>query len=87
MINGNSWSHLWYLYALIGLYLILPMLKAFVNNSNEKTLLYLISVIFIFSFVIKLIDKVSGATIAFEIPITGFAIFYALAGKLLNLGF
>lgn len=71
VINGNSWSHLWYLYALIGLYFILPMLKAFVNNSDEETLLYLIGVIFIFSFVIKSIDKVSGTTIAFAIPITG----------------
>jgi len=85
VINGNSWSHLWYLYALIGLYFVLPMLKAFVNNSDEKTLLYLMSVIFIFDFVIKLIDKASGATIAFEIPITGFTIFYALAGRYITI--
>ena len=45
VINGNSWSHLWYLYALIGLYFVLPMLKAFVNNSDEKTLLYLMSAV------------------------------------------
>ena len=81
VINGNSWSHLWCLYALIGLYLILPMLKAFVNASDEKTLLYLIGVIFIFNFVVKLVDKIFGATIAFEIPITGFAVFSALAGR------
>ena len=85
VINGNSWSHLWYLYALIGLYFILPMLKAFVNNSDEETLLYLIGVIFIFSFVIKSIDKVSGTTIAFAIPITGFTIFYVLAGRYITI--
>ena len=85
VINGSSWSHLWYLYALIGLYFVLPMLKAFVNNSDEKPLFCLISVIFIFSFVIKLIDKVFGTTIAFEIPITGFTIFYALTGRYITI--
>jgi surface polysaccharide O-acyltransferase-like enzyme len=72
---------LWYLYALIGLYFVLPMLKAFVNNSDENTLLYLISIIFIFNFVVKSVDKILGATIAFEIPIAGFTVFYVLAGR------
>ena len=85
VINGNSWSHLWYLYALIGLYFVLPMLKAFVNNSDEKTLLYLISIVFIFNFVVKSVDKILGATIAFEIPIAGFAVFYVLAGRYITI--
>lgn len=81
VINGNSWSHLWYLYALIGLYFVLSMLKAFVNNSDENTLLYLISIIFIFNFIVKSFDKILGATIAFEIPVAGFTVFYVLAGR------
>lgn len=81
VINGNSWSHLWYLYSLIGLYLILPILKSFVDNSSEKTLFYSLSILFLFDFVTKWIDKIAGTTIAFEIPIAGFIVFYALAGR------
>lgn len=81
VINGNSWSHLWYLYSLIGLYLILPVLKTFINNSDDKTKIYLICVIFLFCFITKWVDKVFGTTIAFGIPFTGFAVFYALIGR------
>lgn len=81
VINGNSWSHLWYLYSLIGLYLILPILKAFVNNSDDNAVLYSVGVTFLFCFVVKWIDKISGMTIAFGLPITGFTVFYVLAGR------
>ena len=81
VINGNSWSHLWYLYSLIGLYLILPILKTFINNTDNSTLICSIGVIFLFCFMIKWIDKILGTTIAFGIPIAGFSVFYALIGR------
>lgn len=83
VLNGKSWDYLWYLYALIGLYLFLPILKAFIDNSNFKSLFYLICVIFVFDFLLKNIDRIFGTTIAFEIPLSGFIVFYALVGELI----
>jgi len=46
---GNTQVHLWYIYAIIGLYIISPILKVFVNNATQKQLRYAIVCCFIFS--------------------------------------
>ena len=46
-LTGHSWAHMWYLYMLIGLYLMTPILKPFVNNSSRRTFLTAISVLFV----------------------------------------
>lgn len=48
--------HLWYLYMLIGLYLITPILRAFVKKSNEKIVFYFIVLAAIFQFAIPLVN-------------------------------
>jgi surface polysaccharide O-acyltransferase-like enzyme len=40
---GSSY-HLWYVYMLIGLYLIIPVLSKFIRNASEKDILYFIVV-------------------------------------------
>lgn len=47
VITGNSWSHLWYLYTLIGVYMILPMLKAFVDRCDHQQIEILLIIIYI----------------------------------------
>lgn len=42
LIIGKTYSHLWYLYLLLGLYLITPVLKKMVQNLNKKELTYLL---------------------------------------------
>jgi surface polysaccharide O-acyltransferase-like enzyme len=41
--NGSSY-HLWYVYMLIGLYFIIPVLSKFIRNANEKETLYFLGV-------------------------------------------
>ena len=48
ILMGNTQVHLWYIYAIIGLYIISPVLKVFVNNATQKQLLYAIACCFIF---------------------------------------
>ena len=43
--------HLWFLYMIIGLYLLTPVLKLFVKKENKTKVLYLIGVLVIFAFV------------------------------------
>ncbi len=56
-ITGNSWSHMWYLYMLIGLYLLTPILKPFVTNSDNSSLLIAFGVLFIMCSIMPYFEK------------------------------
>jgi surface polysaccharide O-acyltransferase-like enzyme len=43
LISG-SYYHLWYVYELMGLYLVIPVLSKFVQNATEKELLYFLAI-------------------------------------------
>lgn len=45
---GKSWTHLWYLYCLVGLYLLLPFYKMLANHCRRQDMLYLLTVYLIF---------------------------------------
>lgn len=84
VITGNSWSHLWYLYTLIGVYMILPMLKAFVDRCDHQQIEILLIIIYIFNFIIPCIEYILDINIAFKLPISSFAVFYILLGRWLD---
>ncbi len=48
IFTGTSWSHMWYLYLLIGLYLLLPFYKKIAAHSSGRELTYLLVVYLIF---------------------------------------
>mgnify|MGYP004605961507 FL=1 len=81
VITGNSFSHLWYLYALIGLYLVLPFFKAALDDMSEVQLQIFLLILFIFAFCLPCFEMI-GVEIAFTVPIT-YTAFYAVLGKYL----
>ena len=84
VISGDSFDHLWYLYALIGIYMILPILKAFVNSDVDgRNIRWSLLLLLTFAFVVPLIEQLTGADIAFYIPMT-YTVFYLLLGHYLN---
>ncbi len=46
--TGTSWSHMWYLYMLIGLYLLLPFYRKVAKYSDRWELKFLLSIYLIF---------------------------------------
>lgn len=44
ILTGHSWSHMWYLYLLVGLYLLLPCFRKITTNSTNKEIIYLLCV-------------------------------------------
>ncbi|MFC0514665.1 acyltransferase [Mucilaginibacter angelicae] len=46
-LQTGSYYHLWYVYLLIGLYLIIPVISKFVRNATEKELLYFLGIWFL----------------------------------------
>lgn len=43
-LKSGTFYHLWYVYMLIGLYLIIPIISKFVRNASEKELLYFLAI-------------------------------------------
>ena len=79
VMTGNTFSHLWYCYELIGIYLILPILKCFVDNAKEQTYRYCMIVIFLFDFIVPFIGTATGVGMNFYIPLS-YSLFYVLCG-------
>jgi surface polysaccharide O-acyltransferase-like enzyme len=46
-LQHGSFYHLWYVYLLIGLYLLIPVISKFVQHATEKELLYFLAVWFL----------------------------------------
>lgn len=84
VFNGDSWDHLWYLYAMVGVYVALPIIKLFVDNSDKKNMKQLIILLFIFNIIFPYIDILTGTSIYFKLPIVGYSLLYFLLGKYLS---
>ena len=54
----DGYYHLWFVYLIIGLYLIVPILRKWVNNDNKKYIEYFIILSIIFTYVIPQIINV-----------------------------
>ncbi|MBM6831326.1 acyltransferase [Faecalicoccus acidiformans] len=80
---GNSWSHLWYLYLLIGIYLLLPIYKVITSNASDKLIKYLLFIYFVFLSLIPMLE-VFRIHIAFYITVSSIYPFYLFFGYALH---
>lgn len=79
-LDNKSFSHLWYLFAMIGVYAVLPLLKLIVDVASKKLLEYFVAVLFVFNFLVPFFNKMTGMSLAFTIPFGTYVIFYVLLG-------
>lgn len=56
VFENKSWGIMWYMYMMIGLYALTPMIKTFVNNTNDKTLIFTLIVLFTVSSIVPTIN-------------------------------
>lgn len=47
VLSGNTWAHMWYVYCLIGLYVLLPVFKVIVDNASNNELKYILGIWFV----------------------------------------
>lgn len=59
-LEQRSWSHLWYLYVMIGIYLILIPLKKFVVSATKEEMRFMVGILLIGNFVIPTINVAVG---------------------------
>lgn len=81
LCSGEAYSHLWYLYMVIGLYLVTPILRLFVKNAEKQTIEYAVLLFFVLQVIIPYISKFIPAINSFYnmlniFPLTKYIIFY-----------
>lgn len=77
-LQQKSWSHLWYLYVLIGIYLILIPLKKFVDNSGNREICIFIAILIAGNFIIPTINIAFGTQIENYMLFTQYATYILL---------
>ena len=79
-LTQGSWDHLWYVYALIGLYLLTPLLAAYVRQTTPAQQRATLLVLAVPTLVIPTINFATGAGLVTFVWVTS-SLFYYLLGS------
>ncbi len=69
VLSNKSLGHLWYLYLLIGIYLMLPVFRMFVAKAEKSEALLVIIALIVMDFIIPIINRLLNTGIAFDVPL------------------
>ena len=82
--KGPLMYHLWYLYMLIGIYLLYPFLNIFITGAGEKYLRYFLIIWLVVNCGLGIIEKINDSPVGIELNgFTGY-LGYFLLGYYLN---
>ena len=80
LLCGNSWDHMWYLYVLLGLWLLMPLWRYLATNSSQEEYRWILIVLFICTLCVYCIDWVIWIDLYSPLAIGIPAPFYLLMG-------
>jgi len=81
---SGSYYHFWFIYLIIGLYLLTPILRAIVSCDSQKILKYLITLWFIGVSVVPVLQLISGYALNDTLFVIGGTIGYFILGLYLQ---
>ncbi len=84
LFEGNSWSHMWYLYTLIGIYLLLPLFKRYTEGATLMEQETVLVVLIVFTIAIPTINQFIGRHFVTLLPVNSCYVVYILFGGLLR---
>ena len=84
IVEDGSWAHLWYIYLLIGIYLLLPLYRVIAKHTDATTMKYICLVVVTFVSVIPVIEIVIDLSIGFTIGITTIYPVYLFLGYMIH---
>lgn len=85
VLQMKSWDHLWYLYCLIGLYIMTPFAKAAMKSIHENQLKTLLLVLYFLDFIIPALNMMTGMRLSTFYIAANQYFFYYLLGYYLSL--
>ena len=77
-VKGQSWAHMWYLYMLIGLYLITPIIKPFVAKASDKDWIAALVLMFVMSSLFPTMNTMGAGLTSWMIISTPYILIYML---------
>ena len=77
---GDVEIHLWFLYILIGIYLVVPILRVFVSAASRRELTYFILLWFLATPLLELTQRLLGLQTALGIPVVAGYVGYFMLG-------
>lgn len=77
VVNGNSWEHMWFVYTIIGIYLVMPVLHSFMKNHPEEICILAV-LLFLFTILWQLIGH--WLSIRIEFPFGGYLFYVCFGG-------
>lgn len=83
VLNGQLWDHMWFVYSIIGIYLLLPILKPFFYDCSIRAIATLTGLLFVFTIISPVVENGSGYSIPITFPIQE-PVFYICAGGLIG---
>ena len=81
VVQGNLFDHMWYLYAIIGLYLLLPMFSAFLKN-NTNNLYIIICLLFGVNFLIPEVLSLFDLNLGISLSISKYSLYLFLGAAI-----
>lgn len=83
IFTGNLWDHMWYLYMIVGIYLLVPLIKPFFVQAARRDVVLLLALLFLFNSVFPQLETAFSVKPGFSLPLNSMYLFYFLAGGLL----
>ncbi len=83
--TATSWSHLWYLYLMIGLYVLLPAYRSVTASLDRKTFLYILTAYAVFLSLLPLSD-IFGVSTGFHLQTSAVYVLFFFAGYAVKSG-
>lgn len=81
VLEDKGWGHMWYLYMMIGIYLLLPVIKGLYLNLSKNTIKYFLFLMFLFTSFFPIITSLTNFEIGVKFPLTSIFLFYFLIGR------
>lgn len=83
VLEGKSWAHLWYIYGLLGLYLLIPIYKVISEKMSDKEIVYIIAVLTICEVIVPMLE-VTGLKLKLYCHFSGTLPLYFILGIAVN---
>jgi len=80
VIRGKSWAHLWYLYLILFLYAITPVIKRMLNRLPTALYIFVMAVLLVVCSLIPFIWRLMYLEVPSRYPEYGIYLFYYLCG-------
>ncbi len=86
IVTGGGWRHMWYLYLMIAIYLLLPIYRKIAASLTHTDTCYLLTVYFLFLSILPFLEDMTETGIGFYICVYSIYPFYLFLGYAFSQG-